>query len=103
MKPYRYTTSCVESDGPSIQAMQEAAQDVSYRTMLRRCAGLLEWAVGRGYKRRRDRGLTLRADWHVSYHRSTYRGAPCYFLCWSSIEFVWVLTPAEEEPCSTNP
>jgi hypothetical protein len=91
MKPYRYETSCVESDGPSITAMAEAATDVSYRTVLRRCEGLLEWAVGQGYKRRRDQGLTLRNDWCVSYHRSRYRGRPCYYLCWSSIEFVWVL------------
>jgi hypothetical protein len=85
---FTYLESCVDSDGESITAMNDAAVDVTYVTMLTRCKGLLEWAAGKGYERRAP-GLTLKRDWHVSFHRSVYRGQRCYFLRWSAIEFIW--------------
>lgn len=96
---YTYETCCVAADGPSISAMRdhEACREVSYSTMLRRCAGLLEWAVENNYDRRSNaansHGLTLRNDWHVGYYRSVFRGRPCYYLVWSGIEFIWTKSP----------
>jgi hypothetical protein len=94
LKPYTFETNCVNSDGESIQEMVDAATETTYETMVRNCEGLLEWAVGQGYERRSNKGLTLKNDWHVAYHRSTFRGKPCYFLVWSAIEYVWT----KEEP-----
>ena len=65
--------------------MIEAAVDVTYRTMRRVCEGLQEWAKAHGY----DNDLPLSKDWHVSYHRSTFKGKLCYFLQWSGIEYIW--------------
>ena len=84
---YTYETSCVESDGESINEMRHHPDvvSVSYRTMRRHCAGLTQWAKNHGY----DRHLPLSHDFHVSYHKGVYRGAPCYYLVWSGIEFIW--------------
>jgi len=82
MPNYRFITSCVEARGSDINEMTEQAIDVSYRTMLRHCDGLLE--------RRKDQGLTLAEDWHVSYCRSKYRGKRCYYVVHSSIEYIWI-------------
>jgi len=91
-KSYVYKTSCVSAKGEDIQAMQAAAVGMSYRTMLRRCEGLIEKAEELNYVRAShiDHGLTLRNDWHVSYHKSMYRGEPCYYFVWSHIEYIWV-------------
>jgi len=92
MKDYVFETDCVASDGESIQEMQDLATDVTYETMLSHCEGMLEYSEELGYERASNRGhgLTLKNDWAVSYHKSFYRGRPCYFFVWSAIENVWV-------------
>jgi hypothetical protein len=70
--------------------MVDAAIDVTYRTMLKHCPGLLDWAESLGYVRYPSQGLTLKNDWHVSYHRSKYRGRRCYYVRHSSIEYIFV-------------
>lgn len=90
MSQYVYECSCVEGDGQAISDMTEQAIDVGYRTALRHCQGLLDWAATKGYAKRATAGLTLREDWAVSFHRSRFQGRRCYYICWSAIEFVWV-------------
>lgn len=92
-KPYSYTTCCVHSTYEAINAMREAAREVSYRTMLRHCRGLIDWAVSVAYERRSNMGsgVTLRNDPYVAYYKSTYRGRPCYYLVYSGVEHIWCL------------
>lgn len=96
MKRFRYATSCVESNGDAINEMRHhsAMQNVSYRTMLKHCDGLLDWAEEHGYDLWRNaadsHGLTLRDDWAVSYHKSFFENRRCYYLVWSGIEHIWV-------------
>lgn len=90
---YAFYTTCVDSpDGQLISAMQEAAVAVTYETMLAHCRNMLDVAVDLGYERRSTsgHGLTLKNDWAVSYHKSTYAGCPCYYFVWSHIEHIWV-------------
>ena len=89
MPKYRYEICCVDSTGELIDAMKDDAQDVTYRTFRAHCEGVDEWAKSKGYDRRSNQGLTLKADWAVSYHKGIYDGRPCYFLCWSGIEYIW--------------
>ncbi len=86
----KFYTTCVSSTYELISAMVDSEREVSYSTMLRRCPGLLELADQLGYDRRCDQGLTLRNDWHVSYHKSRYDGKPCYYLQWSGIEHIFM-------------
>jgi len=87
---FHYHTNCVNSTGPRIIAMVDAAISITYRTMLKHCPGLLDWAESVGYERDSRSGLTLKDDWHVSYHRSRYRGKRCYYVRWSGIEHIFL-------------
>lgn len=84
-----FETTCVASTAELINAMTEKAKQVTYRTMLKHCPDLLEFAEGLGYGRRSP-DLTLKKDWGVSFWKSTYDGRPCYYFCWSMIEHIWV-------------
>jgi len=42
-----------------------------------------------GYMRHHRQGLTMAADWAVSYHRSTLHGKRVYYFCQSCIEYVF--------------
>ena len=92
-KHYRYCCCCIDCKDYvyALNAMIETAKSVTYRTMLQHCEGLLEWARNQGYSRCSTQGLTLRDDSYVSYWKSSFRGHPCYYLCWSKIEYIWTL------------
>jgi len=92
MKKYHYETSCVECTNrvEALNKMIEEAVEVEYSAMLRNCENLTIWAQRQGYSRNIHQGLTLKDDWHVSFHKSTFEGKPCYYLRWSAIEFIWV-------------
>ena len=84
-----YETCCVNSDAESIEAMTDAALEGSFKTFRRRC-DTTEWERRQGYDVGHERGgLRLRRDWHVSYHRSTYQGRPCYYAVHSAIEHIF--------------
>ena len=86
-------TTCVNSDGPSINAMQQAAKQITYGTLRRHLgAALVEAERGLGYDvgHKREIGLRMRKDWAVSYYRSTYQGQPCFYFVWSHIEHIFL-------------
>ena len=104
---YHYETCCVSADGGDISDMVDQAQDVSYAQFMRNVSisEIFQSGIGYGYywtpaqavvagvdyqEVARNRPLTLKKDWHVSYHRSTYQGKPCYFMVHSAIEYVFV-------------
>lgn len=87
-KEYHYSTNCVSANGSVIQKMVDDSVGITYDTFVRHCEGVKEWAEGMGYSRT---GLTLKGDWHVSYHRSKYGRKPCYYLVHSSIEYIWLM------------
>lgn len=69
--------------------MVDRARDISYETFMRQCdcADLVE---NMGYATGREVGLHLKDDWHVSYHKSTFQGMPCYYMRHSAIEYVFI-------------
>jgi hypothetical protein len=73
---------------PDLSAMIDAAKDITRRTFIRHC-DVSDIAAALGYEEHPKRGLTMAADWSISYHRSSYRGARVYFFCWSHIEHVF--------------
>lgn len=92
MTTYRFQTDCVNSDdGAGIQAMVDAAHEISRRTFLGYVdrAQLREIEAACGYESHPKRGLTMANDWSVSYHRSTFRGRPCVYFRWSAIEHIF--------------
>jgi hypothetical protein len=82
---YRFHTSCVNAEGEDIDALQEAAEDSDLETLWAECEGFDKWTVEMGY----DDDFPIAGDWHVTYHRSTYRGESCYYVQHSGIEYIW--------------
>lgn len=65
---------------------------VSRRTLIRNVGLELVRELERdlGYDAHHSQGLTMAADWHVSYHRSVLHGQHVYYVLWSGIEHVFV-------------
>jgi hypothetical protein len=87
-----YRTNCVNTppgDVPELRRMIDRAIDVTRRTFLQHVnrEQLAELESQLGYERHASRGLTMASDWHVSYHRSKWRGQTCYYFRHSAIEF----------------
>lgn len=85
-----YTTCCVDSDAESIHDMVDRAREVTYQTLRKHCDGVDQFAAGLGYDTGNERGgLRLKDDFAVSFHKSLYRGKPCYYVDHSRIEYIW--------------
>lgn len=85
-----YLTCCVGlamRDVGALNAMTEAAQEVTLATFRRRC-DTRAWEAHMGYERSRH-GLALSRDWHVTYHRSQWKGRRCYYARHSAIEYIF--------------
>ena len=94
---FEFRTNCIHSTGESISEMVEAATQISYRTF-RRYVSIEEVNEMLGYlnpgQRHYKGRLTLQKDYAVSYYKSRYEGAPCYYVRWSAIEFIWTKAAA---------
>jgi len=87
--PYLFTTSCTHADAPSLDAMLEAARDISWRTFWR-YVDRTEAHEMLGYDRRALPALTLERDGAVRVPgRSVFRGRPCVFLTHSATEYIY--------------
>ena len=90
-----FVCSCVtcpgEDAGVAIRDMVDAASDIERDTFLRYVSRdeLVTTERSLGYAHRPSHGLMMSRDWHVSYHRSTFRGRPCVYFRWSAIEFIF--------------
>lgn len=91
MSKMGYLTCCVhlsQDEVPDLNAMVEAGRDVSFATFARHC-DWQQFAIEHLYATGSERGLHLKDDWHVGYYRSTWRGAPCYYVKHSAIEHIF--------------
>lgn len=89
---FRYLTCCVDSNGESINNMKEESEDVDFETFVAECESVAEWSESKGYEGLWEAdtdGLSLEKDWSVGFFRSTFEGAPCLFIAWSGIEYIW--------------
>lgn len=94
----RYFNNCVNWDRSDVHAegglcdMIDAARNITRRTFCARVDRLSreEQERGLGYAPH-DPGavLTMKRDYHVSYHRSTLHGQRVYFFKHSAIEHVF--------------
>lgn len=97
MGHYSYYCDCVgwprgdvDSEG-GLSDMVGRAIDISRRTFLLHVdrAELAEIERNLGYDHHWKHGLTMAADWAVSYHRSVLHGERVYFFKHSAIEYVF--------------
>lgn len=92
-RPFHCIGNCAsiggEYAGTAIQLMKQRSADITRATFLKHCdlAGLDKEL---GYEKHPARGLTMAADFHIGYAKSTYRGVPCYYFTWSGFEYIFV-------------
>lgn len=93
---FDFVTRCVESDAVSINDMVTLAEDIDRDEFLEHVnSDTMEWMEEEfGYT---DDGLRMEDDWHVSYHRSMYRGVPAYYFVHSAIEHVFISPDWQQE------
>jgi hypothetical protein len=96
-KRYHYYTNCVawpehlvHCNGGLID-MIDQAKEIKRDTFLRRVdeADLMNLERLLGYESHYKQGLTMAADWAVSYHSSKLFGSRVYYFRYSSIEYVF--------------
>ena len=92
---YCFIGACPDLTGPFVNYIQDHEQGVTYDTRVRHVdldqLNQFKQSVGYG---RWESGLTMKNDWHISYHRSrTPSGRTVYYFVWSHMEYVYV-------PCS---
>lgn len=92
-KRYRYLRNCTSFGRFEVRYLEEMldkASEITYRTFCLHC----DWREASklfGYDTHpKQGGLMLKNDWAVTYHRSWYKGKRCYFICHSSIEYIFV-------------
>lgn len=92
MRKAYFVTTCVNSTREAITPMVDQEADITRATFLKHVdrEELQEIEQQLGYSSHPKQGLTMAGDFHVSYHRSTFRGRRCYFFRWSAIEHVFV-------------
>ena len=84
---FTYLTCCVNSTAEKIDAMVEQAKEITCRLFMRNVDIAVE---DFGYVKS-GKGLKLKDDWAVSFFKSKYCGLPCYYMCHSAIEHIYVL------------
>ena len=90
-----FLTNCVCCPGPApgeaIGAMVDQATEIRRRTFRQHVDldSLREVEESLGYERFPSRGMTMAGDWHVSYHKSVFRGVPCVYFRHSAIEYIF--------------
>lgn len=91
---YRFYSDCINWPRHDVQALSDMADealDITRKTFLKHIdtSELAQMADNLGYDQHHTQGLTMAADYHVSYHRSTLNGKRCYYFCHSAIEHVF--------------
>jgi hypothetical protein len=94
MSEYRYLRCCVEWPlrlVPQLSSMIADATDITRKTFLKHVdrEDLRVIEAGLCYAAHPSQGLTMAADWHVSYHRSKLAGRRVYYFRHSAIEYVF--------------
>lgn len=92
-----YLNNCVNwplrdvSSAGGLQDMVDHAVEISRRTFLKHVCreSLQNIEDDLGYTRHHAHGLTMAADYAVTYHRSKLHGKVVYFFIHSAIEYVF--------------
>lgn len=88
MHECRFVTDCVNAKEEDINEMVDDELEISLKTFLKHVDTDDLYSV-LPYERDSRKGMTLKEDWAISFHRSKYRGERCYFVIWSAIEYIF--------------
>ena len=87
----QYQLNCTQAKGEDVLSMQENAKEIQYETFLRNVGArnLRPVTKDLSYEWDARNGLTLKGDPFVRYFKSRYQGAPCYYFCYSRMEYIF--------------
>lgn len=89
---FYFLHACPDSDAESVWDAQDNAEEITYDEFVEHIdideiINIFDWYAWDG-----EEGLQLKDDsYAASYHKSQYRGVPCYYICHSGIEYFFVL------------
>jgi len=90
---YYFVTDCVSAKGDDITEMVDEAEDVTWEEFNRHVSNdEIRLVMGDFYDyddQDNNAGLKFQDDPYVSFHKSVYRGRPCYYFDHSAIEYVF--------------
>lgn len=105
---YRFYHSCVDWPNDAfvtggLSDLIDSRIDITRKSFLKHIDRNELWEIEEslGYVKHAKQGLTMAADWHVEYFRSTLHGCRVYGFRHSAIEFVFA-TNNESEMTSQN-
>jgi len=98
MRKYRYYKSCVdfsvaEANRPDgLISMIDKNIEITRRTFLSKVYRdeFEDLSSRLGYSLHKKWGLTMKDDFHVTYHRSQLRGKRVYYFRHSAIEYIFI-------------
>lgn len=98
-RPFRYKTNCTASDWKSITDMTDREQRITWETFIKHVPFEEVRRVFPSYSYQGEHynpetgemtcGFHIKDDFAVSFHKSVYRGQPCYYIQHSSIEYIF--------------
>lgn len=92
MQTFIFSRTCVDHDRNEVDLLRDMiarARPISWGTFKRRCKWR-ELAVQLGYAVGRTKDLRIEDDYTVGFYASRYSGRPCYYIRWSSIEYIFL-------------
>lgn len=101
-KTFHYLTNCVHSTAEKINAMTDQAREITYETFIAHVeiselqqtypftTYTYRGELRNPYTEELTSSLYLKRDRYVTFHKSVYDGQPCYYICHSGIEFIFV-------------
>ena len=91
---YYYALNCTDvEDGMEIQEMINRTKKVSWKEFNQHVSiEQIKKALGEETHvwDKKEKGLKIWQDPYVYYYRSEFRGEPCYYLDYSSIEYIFL-------------
>lgn len=85
-------TRCCDGDATyeELHSMYDRNRAITFRTFAKH-VDVQPIAEALGYAFDRNaRGLRLSKDWAVRFHKSVFKGQPCYYLVWSAIDHIFM-------------
>lgn len=83
---YQYNCTC-PIDLEELNYIVDNNTDITYNTFLKNVntEDFQSLKTNLGY----TKNFSIKNDWHVTYHKTTYKGKRIYFMCHSRIEYVF--------------
>lgn len=85
MQRFAYTTDCTRANARSVLRMSVFRKEVTFGTIIKRCAGLPEFAEAMGFADMYE----LAEHPGVAFYRSRFERKACYYARIDGVKYIW--------------